>query len=270
MLENVRHLLYNDTRVALVAQDPTTEVKPSISAEIYRIVRRINFGMATTALSRLREDHTSLDVIEVFNTEIKKRKPLLPVSTGSKEVRAIAAIKFDLACASEESTYKAMKELQATNAARYSRIIGPFDCMRREGLKVLLYTGLMGSPAALMVWPWTAVHSATGFTLHRQTGVFIQAIVAFILASSDFLYIKALINHISTWFEGWVLGKIRAVEAIDQLGEFLREYNKGMVPSMRQLAHVLFVTTDPSMARFRILSPYSPTSLAQHRKPTRL
>jgi hypothetical protein len=123
MLENVRHLLYNVTRVAPVAQDPTTEIEPSIAAAIYRIVRRINFGMATTALGRLREAHTNLGIIDVFNSEIKKRKPLLPVSTGSKEVRAIAAIKFDLACVSEESTYKAMKELQATDAARYSRIV---------------------------------------------------------------------------------------------------------------------------------------------------
>ncbi|KFY25697.1 hypothetical protein V493_04505 [Pseudogymnoascus sp. VKM F-4281 (FW-2241)] len=178
MVQNVQHLLYNDTRAAASVQDTAAEVEPNISAEIYRIVRRVDFNAATTALGRLREAHVHLDVIGGFNREVEKRRPLLPPELGSRESRAIAAIKFDMACVAVGCTRKAMKELRETNPIRCSKIVGPFNRIRREGLEVLSYTTAMGSPAALMVWPWMTVHSITGFTLHRQSAVFITAVTA--------------------------------------------------------------------------------------------
>ncbi|OBT60561.1 hypothetical protein VE03_09845 [Pseudogymnoascus sp. 23342-1-I1] len=79
----------------------------------------------------------------------------------------------------------------------------------------------MGSSAALLIWPWLAVQAITGITLHRQQHVFIEGISRFITGSNECKAIQALINHLSTWFEGWMAGTISSEIAIKRLETFL-------------------------------------------------
>ncbi|OBT78139.1 hypothetical protein VF21_02690 [Pseudogymnoascus sp. 05NY08] len=88
----------------------------------------------------------------------------------------------------------------------------------------------MGSSAALLIWPWLAVQAITGIALYKQRHVFIEGISRFLKGSNEFQSTNALINHLSTWFEGWMAGTISSDIAVKRLESFLGTYGGGGLP----------------------------------------
>jgi hypothetical protein len=94
------------------------------------------------------------------------------------------------------------------------------------------YTEAMGTPAALLIWPWTKAQQVTRLALHQQDMAFLSAMIQFIQGVHGFLAVQELLKHMSIWFEGWQKGEISSNSALGYLDRFLDGgYSNGEVLS---------------------------------------
>jgi hypothetical protein len=91
----------------------------------------------------------------------------------------------------------------------------------------------MGTPAALLIWPWITAQEVTGQALHMQADSFILGMALFIKESPA---VKDLLYHLGMWFNGWIWGNISSGLASKYLDSFLGEgRGDGGVPTGESL-----------------------------------
>lgn len=230
MLKSVLHLLEGGNCSIPPAHNHEPPLEADIPADIYRVVEQSYYKVKNTAESRLREAHILLDLNQVFEAEILRRN-LDPLMThNNRENPVIASIKLDMACASTGRSRRDLVEMQTANKQSYKNCMAPVYRMRCHGLRVFAYTNTLGSSAALLIWPWLPVQAITGIALHKQQYVFIEGISRFLKGSDGYKAIRALINHLSTWFEGWMAGAISSEVAIKRLEAFSGICSTGGLP----------------------------------------
>lgn len=224
MLKRVFHILENGNSSILPAHNHEPQLEADIPSDIYRVVQQSHYKAENTAQSRLREAHILLDLNQVFESEILRRNLDPSLTHSNRENPVIASIKLDMACASTGRSRRDLVEMQTANDRSYRNCMAPVYRMRGHGLRVFAYTNTMGSSAALLIWPWLAVQAITGIALYKQQYVFIEGISRFLKGSDEFQAIRALVNHLSTWFEGWMAGTISSEMAIKRLEAFSGTY----------------------------------------------
>ncbi|KFY56804.1 hypothetical protein V496_06649 [Pseudogymnoascus sp. VKM F-4515 (FW-2607)] len=230
MLKSVLHLLESGNCSIPPARNHEPRLEADIPADIYRVVEQSYYKVKNTAQSRLREAHILLDLNQVFEAEIVRRN-LDPLMThNNRENPVVASIKLDMACASTGRSRRDLVEMQTANNQLYKNCMAPVYRMRGHGLRVFAYTNTFGSSAALLIWPWLPVQAITGIALHKQQYVFIEGISRFLKGSDEYRAIRALINHLSTWFEGWMAGTISSEVAIKRLEAFSGIRGTGGLP----------------------------------------
>lgn len=197
-----------------------------IPSDIYRVVEQTDFKVENTAPSRLREAHNFMDFNRVFEAEILRRSPLSPKTHISGE-SIVASIKFDIACAATKLSRRDLEAMQMADPELYKAAITRATNVRQYGMRVSAYTNAMGLPAALLIWLWLAIPVITRFPLHRLQHVFIDGATRFLKGSNEFRAIQALINHLSTWFDGWMGGGISSKIATERLEAFLVACDEG-------------------------------------------
>lgn len=205
-------------------------MEADIPSDIYRVVQQPHYKAENTAQSRLREAHILLDLNQVFESEILRRNLDPSLTHSNRENPVIASIKLDMACASTGRSWRDLVDMQTANDRSYRNCMAPVYRMRGHGLRVFAYTNTMGSSATLLIWPWLAVQAITGIALYKQQYVFIEGISRFLKGSDEFQAIRALVNHLSTWFEGWMAGTISSEIAIKRLEAFSGTCVRGGLP----------------------------------------
>lgn len=229
MLQNVFDILLKGDWIIPPVDNHEPQLEADIPSDVYRVIRKASGDLESLASvrGRLLEAHNYLDINHVIEAEIVRRKSL-PRSKGTHEI--MADIKFDIACVANNRTQRDLTELRTTSEESYTTMINRANRTRQYGLRVALYTNSLGSSASLLIWPSIAVQAATRFPLIRLNYVFLEGILNFIKGSREFQSIRNLINHLSTWFEGWMAGTISSKMATEQLESFLKTCHNNRPP----------------------------------------
>ncbi|KFY44907.1 hypothetical protein V495_03211 [Pseudogymnoascus sp. VKM F-4514 (FW-929)] len=243
MLKSVFGILESGSFKVPAACNYESRLDMGIPSDIYRVVDQINFTVENTAQSRLREAHSFVQFNQVFETEIQRRNTLFPGSHTSSEASAVADIKFDMACAANRLSRQDLIAMKTTDLEFFKATMTRATNLRQQSMRVSAYTNSMGSPAALLIWPWLAMLEITGSHLLRLQHVFINGVSRFLKGSNEFRNIQALITHLSTWFEGWIGGSISSEEAKARLNAFLSTRCKGGPPREEPIGAQLSCST---------------------------
>lgn len=97
----------------------------------------------------------------------------------------------------------------------------PLCKLSRDSLIIQHYVQAMGSPAALLIWPWTKAQQVTELTLQQHDISFVSGMTRFIKGSRGFSDVQGLLNHMSTWIDGWAKGAVPSDLALDYLDCFV-------------------------------------------------
>ncbi|OBT87361.1 hypothetical protein VE02_04198 [Pseudogymnoascus sp. 03VT05] len=95
-----------------------------------------------------------------------------------------------------------------TNRLEFDIAMEALCKLSRSSLIIQHYVQAMGSPAALLIWPWTKAQQVTELTLQRHGIPFISGMTLFIQTSRGFRDVQGLLNHMSTWIDGWAKGAV--------------------------------------------------------------
>ncbi|KFY22608.1 hypothetical protein V493_06484 [Pseudogymnoascus sp. VKM F-4281 (FW-2241)] len=201
-----------------------------IPTAIYRVVGQIGFTGENTAQSRLHEAHNYLDFNRVFEAEVVRRSALSPVASKNGDGSVLANVKFDIACAVTKLSRRELTATQSTDPEILKTAITRGVNLRQCGIRVSAYTNAMGSSAALLIWPWLPMQALTPIPLFRLQHVLIEAVSRFLLGSNEYRAIRALVDHLSTWFEGWMNGSISSKTATQRLKAFLKPGDEAKLP----------------------------------------
>lgn len=222
ILENVFNiLLQGDWAVPRLDNRPQYE--GDIPSDIYTAIRKATIceaGKIHTIRNRLLEAHNYLEIYQAYKAEIARRNPNPSLSRKKRD--ATVDTKFDMACVAHNRSRTELAAMQTTHKDSYTAMIGRVDRMRQYGSSVAAYTNNMGSSASLLIWPSMTIQTVTRFPLLRTNRVFLNGICIFIKGSHEFPAIQNLIDHLTTWFEGWMAGSISSETAKAQLDSFLR------------------------------------------------
>jgi hypothetical protein len=230
ILKNVFDLLSNASQDIPIVNDHDSWFEPDIPPEIYRTYRMIrdaDHKLPGTAHGRLREAHIILDMDQILNAEVQRRKHHYSGTTGGRESRAMRDIKFDMTSVEAGRPRNEMVELEKTDKKSYKTMALRAQTTGQDGKRVSAYTNAMGSSAALMIWPWMKMYRVMRCSLPRQSHLFSEGIAMFIKGSGEFKTIQALIDHLSTWYEGWITGSISSEVVKERLESFLGTCSSG-------------------------------------------
>ncbi|OBT84103.1 hypothetical protein VE02_06995 [Pseudogymnoascus sp. 03VT05] len=191
------------------------------------MTRDADYKLPSTAHGRLREAHIILDIDQILNAKVQRRKHHYSGTTGGRECRAMRDIKFDMTSVEAGRPRNEMVELEKTDKKSYTSLALRTHTTRQDGKRVSAYTNAMGSSAALMIWPWMKIHSVMRCSLPKQSHLFSEGITMFIKGSGEFKTIQALIDHLSKWYGGWITGSISSQVAKERLESFLGTCGSG-------------------------------------------
>lgn len=99
--------------------------------------------------------------------------------------------------------------------------MGPINRLHDGGGFIGSYVETMGTPAALLIWPWKKAQQTTDLALHQHDLNFVSAMTEFIKGSHEFCAVQELLKHMSIWLEAWLKGEISSNSALGYLNRFL-------------------------------------------------
>lgn len=99
--------------------------------------------------------------------------------------------------------------------------MGPINRLHDGGGVIGSYVETMGTPAALLTWPWKKAQQTTDLALHQHDMNFVSAMTEFIKGSHEFCAVQELLKHMSIWLEAWLKGEISSNSALGYLNRFL-------------------------------------------------
>lgn len=98
--------------------------------------------------------------------------------------------------------------------------MAPINKLYQNSNAIQSFVEEMGTPAALLIWPFSKAQRVTKLALHEQPLVFVSGMIQFIKGTDRFPSIQNLINHMSVWVDGWVTGTIQPHVASGYLHRF--------------------------------------------------
>ncbi|OBT93436.1 hypothetical protein VE01_08701 [Pseudogymnoascus verrucosus] len=193
----------------------------AISPDIYRLLLKIKHDFGRNLGSKIiTEAFGLLEISRYFATEISRRLPILPSSCETCRTRIIEDIKLDFASANAGLNRQDLLIWRETNQQAYTTAMAPINKLYQNSNAIQSFVEEMGTPAALLIWPFSKAQRVTKLALHEQPLVFVSGMIQFIKGTDRFPSIQNLINHMSVWVDGWVTGTIQPHVACGYLHRF--------------------------------------------------
>ncbi|OBT57005.1 hypothetical protein VE04_03116 [Pseudogymnoascus sp. 24MN13] len=193
----------------------------AISPDIYRLLLKIKHDFGRNMGSKIiTEAFGLLEISRYFATEISRRLPILPSSCETCRTRIIEDIKLDFASANAGLNRQDLLIWRETNQRAYTTAMAPINKLYHNSNAIQSFVEEMGTPAALLIWPFSKAQRVTKLALHEQPLVFVSGMIQFIKGTHRFPSIQNLINHMSVWVDGWVTGTIQPHVASGYLHRF--------------------------------------------------
>ncbi|OBT48996.1 hypothetical protein VE00_00047 [Pseudogymnoascus sp. WSF 3629] len=174
---------------------------PTISLDIYRLLPKTKPGTARTTASVFSEAFRLWQLKRYLAAEIPRRHSLLPLRHGIRTNGVQEEIKVDFACANSGLSIQGLLVLREESRGDYDALMRPINRLYDGSNIIENYTEAMGTPAALLIWPWTKAQQVTRLALHQQDMVFLSAMIQFIQGAHGFLAVQELLKHMSIWFK---------------------------------------------------------------------
>ncbi|OBT63372.1 hypothetical protein VE03_07217 [Pseudogymnoascus sp. 23342-1-I1] len=134
-------------------------------------------------------------------------------------------VSLEFACANSGLSKLALSIWRKTSQQDYAVLIEPIDKLYQSCNTIQSFVEEIGTPAALLIWPLGKAREVTELSLHQLPVAFVSGMAQFIKGFHEFPAIRDLINHISTWIDGWTVGSIQHHVARDYLDTFMNSGN---------------------------------------------